>query len=45
MAEVISDWQRADSEHLSTYKRVMRLTVASTVSCAVILVLLAVFLL
>lgn len=45
MAEVIADWQRADSEHLSTYKRIMRLTLVSTVVCAVILVLLAVFLL
>ena len=45
MAEVIADWQRADSEHLSTYKRVMRLTVVSTAVCLVVLVLLAVFLL
>ena len=45
MAEVIADWQRADSEHLSTYKRVMRLTVVSTVACLVVLVLLAVLLL
>lgn len=45
MAEVIADWQRADSEHLSTYKRIMRLTLVSTVLCAVILVLLAAFLL
>ncbi len=45
MAEVIADWQRADSEHLSTYKRVMRLTVVSTVACLFVLVLLAVFLL
>ena len=45
MAEVIADWQRAESEHLSTYKRVMRLTLVSTLACIVVLVLLAVFLL
>ena len=41
MAEVIADWQRADSNHLNTYKRVMRLTVLSTVFLAILLVLLA----
>ena len=41
MAEVIADWRRADSNHLNTYKRVMRLTVLSTVFLAILLVLLA----
>ncbi len=45
MAEVIADWQRAESERLSTYKRVMRLTVMSMVACVAVLVLLAAFLL
>ena len=45
MAEVIADWQRADSEHLGTYRRIMRLTVLSTVSIVVVLVVLAVLLL
>ncbi len=41
MAEVINDWQRADSDHLNTYKRVMRLAALSTVFLAIVLVLLA----
>ncbi len=45
MAEVIADWQRADRDHLNTYKRVMRLTVLSMVFLAIVLVSLALFVL
>ncbi len=41
MAEVISDWQRADDAHLRTYKGVMRLTVAAAAGIAILLVLMA----
>ncbi len=45
MAEIIADWQRADDPHLSTYKRVMRLTLFSTIGTIIVLALMAVFLL
>ncbi|MBN36205.1 MAG: hypothetical protein CMM46_15795 [Rhodospirillaceae bacterium] len=45
MSEVISDWQRADDDHLNTYKGVMRLTTLSTIGLIVLLILMAAFLL
>ena len=41
MAEVIADWQRADSDHLNTYRRVMRLTALSMFCLAIVLASLA----
>ena len=44
MQEIQSDWEKADSAHLGTYRGVMKVAAYCTVGLAILLLLMALFL-
>ena len=44
MQEVQSDWEKADSAHLNTYRGVMKISAYCTAALAILLILMALFL-
>lgn len=45
MNQLISDWERSDKQTLGTYRMVMRTFLLSTIGLAILLILMALFLL